>query len=326
MARHYAFLRSPLRPAPTPETTGRCTVESRETPHPQESTMDKFSKILVAIRDPARRAQRAVKKAADLAASSGARLELFHAISEPLYEIPTLSRPQTLLPREDAIRARHLQKLERLAAPLRQRGLMVTCSATWDFPAAHAIVRQSLKSRVDLIVADSRASHTGRWFLRFTDWELLRLSAKPVLLVKSARAYGKSPIVLAALDPAHAADKPARLDAEILAIAGLLRRQTGGKLHTVHAYVPAATGLRPEQMAREGFSERLEARTRTHAARSVARELKAARLTDAESHLVGLHPVNAIPDTARNVRATAKHFGKDRRQIYRWLELYGVER
>jgi len=30
--------------------------------------------------------------------------------------------------------------------------------------------------------------------------------------------------------------------------------------------------------------------------------------------------------TARNVRATAKHFGKDRRQIYRWLELYGIER
>lgn len=28
----------------------------------------------------------------------------------------------------------------------------------------------------------------------------------------------------------------------------------------------------------------------------------------------------------RNVRATAKHFGKDRRQIYRWLELYGIER
>jgi len=28
----------------------------------------------------------------------------------------------------------------------------------------------------------------------------------------------------------------------------------------------------------------------------------------------------------RNVRATAKHYGKDRRQIYRWLELYGVER
>ncbi|MET0793649.1 MAG: sigma 54-interacting transcriptional regulator [Polyangiaceae bacterium] len=30
--------------------------------------------------------------------------------------------------------------------------------------------------------------------------------------------------------------------------------------------------------------------------------------------------------TGCNVRATSKHFGKDRRQIYRWLELFGIER
>jgi transcriptional regulator of acetoin/glycerol metabolism len=30
--------------------------------------------------------------------------------------------------------------------------------------------------------------------------------------------------------------------------------------------------------------------------------------------------------TGRNVRATSKHFGRDRRQIYRWLEFFGIER
>jgi len=30
--------------------------------------------------------------------------------------------------------------------------------------------------------------------------------------------------------------------------------------------------------------------------------------------------------TGRNVRATSKHFGRDRRQIYRWLELFEIER
>jgi DNA-binding NtrC family response regulator len=30
--------------------------------------------------------------------------------------------------------------------------------------------------------------------------------------------------------------------------------------------------------------------------------------------------------TGRNVRATSKHFGKDRRQIYRWLEQFGIPR
>ncbi|HYJ10363.1 MAG TPA: sigma 54-interacting transcriptional regulator, partial [Polyangiaceae bacterium] len=30
--------------------------------------------------------------------------------------------------------------------------------------------------------------------------------------------------------------------------------------------------------------------------------------------------------SGRSVRATAKHFGRDRKQIYRWLEVFGVER
>ena len=30
--------------------------------------------------------------------------------------------------------------------------------------------------------------------------------------------------------------------------------------------------------------------------------------------------------TGRSVRATSKHFGRDRRQIYRWLEYYGIKR
>jgi len=30
--------------------------------------------------------------------------------------------------------------------------------------------------------------------------------------------------------------------------------------------------------------------------------------------------------TGRNVRATSKHFGRDRRQVYRWLESFGIER
>jgi len=31
-------------------------------------------------------------------------------------------------------------------------------------------------------------------------------------------------------------------------------------------------------------------------------------------------------NSGRNIRATSKHFGKDRRQIYRWLELFGIDR
>jgi universal stress protein E len=269
--------------------------------------MSQFSRILVALRDPAKRAHRALRKAAQLAAGGDVQLELFHAICDPLYSDAVLTGRNSLSDQETAIHQRHLAALERLAAPLRKQGLKVTCTATWDFPAAHAIVRQSLRSRADLIVVDSRPSHSG-WFLRFTDWELLRLSPKPVLLIKTPRAYD-SPVILAALDPGHGADKPAKLDVEILAAASALLQRLGGTLHAVHAYVPGAAGLRPEQMAREGFAERLETRARSHASRAIDKELKAAGLNKAERHVVALHPVNAIPNTARKTGAAITVMG-----------------
>lgn len=270
--------------------------------------MARLKNILVAVGNPSSRTQRALAKAAQLAQAAGARLELYHAISEPLYTDPALFGPKTLIQHETEIRAGHLERLERLARPLRERGLAVSCSATWDFPAADAIVRHAAAKRSDLIVVDSRGSHAGRWFLRFTDWELLRLSPIPVLLVRGSRPY-TSPTILAALDPMHTAAKPAKLDAEILSAAGELQRVLGGKLHAMHAYVPGAIGLRPEQMARAGFAERLEKRTRSRAARALASELKAAKVADATVHLVALHPVNAIPATARKTGAAITVMG-----------------
>jgi universal stress protein E len=270
--------------------------------------MSQFKRILVAIRDPGRSTQRSLAKAAQLAATPGGHLELFHAISDPLYADPVLTAPRPLVDQEQKIRARHLDHLERLATPLRKKGLKVTCTAVWDFPAAHAIVRHGIRSRADLIVAESRPSHGGRWFLRYTDWELLRLSPRPVLLIKSPGTY-TSPAILAALDPSHGAEKPARLDDEILASAAALHRQLGGTLHALHAYVPGAVGLRPAQMAKEGFAERLEARARARATRAIGAELKAARLSSAQRHVVGLHPVNAIPGTARETGAAITVMG-----------------
>lgn len=36
--------------------------------------------------------------------------------------------------------------------------------------------------------------------------------------------------------------------------------------------------------------------------------------------------VRVFEGQGRSVRATAKHFGRERRQIYRWLEAYGIQR
>jgi transposase-like protein len=36
--------------------------------------------------------------------------------------------------------------------------------------------------------------------------------------------------------------------------------------------------------------------------------------------------VAAFADTGGSVRAMARHFGRDRRQIYRWLDAHGLRR
>src|SRR5215469_17071776 len=68
--------------------------------------------------------------------------------------------------------------------------------------------------------------HLAALLLHLTDWELLRQSAVPLLLVKRPGVY-RRPVVLAAVDPDHRYAKPERLDREILqasaVFAGALR-------------------------------------------------------------------------------------------------------
>ena len=99
-------------------------------------------------------------------------------------------------------------RLEVIAEQLRKHSIRVTVTAEWDFPSYEAIIRQALRGNADLIVASRHSGrHTAPWLLRLTDWELVRQSPTPVLLVKNPNAY-RHPTVLAAIDPAHTHAKP----------------------------------------------------------------------------------------------------------------------
>ena len=78
--------------------------------------------------------------------------------------------------------------------------------------------------------------------LRHTDWELVRHSPVPLLLVKSRRKAAK-PVVLASIDPLHANAKPTRLDKQILDLAGAMANTLKGTLHAFHAYIPLSVTL-----------------------------------------------------------------------------------
>jgi universal stress protein E len=191
----------------------------------------RLRRILVAIRDVRRAPQSELRKAGALARASGAAIELFHALAERDLDA---SRQETL--EDTATRAR--QRLERFARHKALRGVVVSCTTAWDYPAHEAIVRRAIASRADLVIAATHPHRFGgRLLLRNTDWELIRHCPLPLLLVKSRREYAK-PVILAAVDPFHAHARPADLDARLLATGNTMARLLRGRLHIFHAYMP----------------------------------------------------------------------------------------
>src|SRR5262245_15293901 len=126
--------------------------------------------ILVAVKDPMARSLPAVDKAAQLARAFGAQLELFHAITLPVYVDPVVPglRPEEIRGRQ---REHGKARLDVIAEKLRKEKVRVTTATAWDYPPHEAIVRQATRSKADLIVAECHAGRRiARFLMRLTDW------------------------------------------------------------------------------------------------------------------------------------------------------------
>ncbi|HWL63219.1 MAG TPA: universal stress protein [Steroidobacteraceae bacterium] len=263
--------------------------------------MPTIRRILLAVKNPRQRAFPALAKAAALAQALGAQLELFHAISGPV-AVDAFSE-DAIRKYEDGQRALHLRRLEAMATPLRQRGLAVTTAAEWDYPSYEAVIRHARRSRADLIVVGRHEGrHVARWLLRYSDWELLRQSPVPVLLVKKARPY-RSPAILAAVDPSHAFAKTAQLDGAILEAGSAISGATGGALHVLHAYVPTIDDISQGQLRQPNASQLIVDHAAKQAERRLEKTLRGAKVEvkAARRHVLAMHPVDAIPQLARRL-------------------------
>lgn len=195
--------------------------------------------VLVTLADCSERTTPALGKAAAIARKSGASLTLFHSLYSPylageqFYGIEAMEKDI-----EAAVNARKAE-LEKLAAPMRKSGLTVRVRVRWDYPVHESIVREVLREKAGLLVAEShRHSRASRVVLTNTDWQLIRLCPAPVLFVKTARPYDRAR-VLAAVDPLHAHAKPEKLDSRILDMAQSLAAAFNGRLHAMHAWLQA---------------------------------------------------------------------------------------
>ncbi len=265
----------------------------------------RIRRILVAVKNPSAAALPAVAKAAQLAKALGADLTLFQALSTPLNLSDDLPpRHAVLGALENYTRSAHEACLKGLALRLRRRGIRVSVSAEWDHPADEAILREAARVRADLIVVEAHPRHHGASsFLRLTDWELLRRSPVPLLLVKRPAPY-RRPRVLAALDPDHTFDKPLSLDGEILAFGTTLAAALSGSLHAVHAYAPVMPADTTQGVISAATLAAAQTQAAANASQKLAKATRGSGIPKSRRHVSGRHVPDAIEQVAAEIRSS----------------------
>lgn len=265
--------------------------------------MNEIRRILVAIKSPAAKTLPAVLKAAQLAKSFGAELILFQSIALPIYLEGDVSYMNDGLVAAERCTADAWKALEAIARKLRHKGILVSVSAQFDYPVYEAVIRETTRLKADLIVAEQHQGHRAASLLHLTDWELLRLSPVPVLLVKDPHAY-RHPTILAAVDPDHTYAKPLWLDAEILNAGEAVARALHGTLHAVHAYAPIPALAFPSGAITEEEVAATCARSAEAANERLKRALCDAEIRNAVPHVSRRHPSDAIPEVASELRSS----------------------
>ena len=193
--------------------------------------------MILCVIDPTAEAQPALARAAWLARATGAALELVicwyneYLASNPFFDPDFVQNLRDNLTRENE------ERLEKLAGPLRKHLSTVTTKVLWDHPLHDGIVRHAARTGADMVFKDTHHhSPLARSLFSNTDWNLIRNCASLLWLVKPLDLPA-SPVILAAIDPMHANDKPS-LDDRILDVATSLGRATDGTVHAFHAYDP----------------------------------------------------------------------------------------
>jgi len=160
-----------------------------------------LQRIVIALKPWERSLPLAAGHARQLAQSVDARIELVSsvfdaAVADGCDRGDARSRES----RARAVMAARVE-LERLAVPLRERGRRVVTRVIWAIPPYEAILTAAEESCADLLVLGVHERASPR--LTDTDWQLMRRSRCPLLLVKSA-GFGGYRTIVAAAAGAHA--------------------------------------------------------------------------------------------------------------------------
>ncbi len=178
-----------------------------------------------------------LQKAATIAATSteGARVHVIRVIHEPLAERRKLDAEQAQSLKLYLMQAEE-EYLVDLVRDYREAFTSVDCSTLWNKRPSDAILQAAEDFDADLIVK-ATAGEGPHLFHHPDDWNLLRHTHRPVMLVKET-PWVDDPVILAAVDALDSDHED--LSRRVLAEANALARALQGRLHVVSAYPPAA--------------------------------------------------------------------------------------
>ena len=268
------------------------------------TTTSSIRRILVAVKEVGSQWSPAVAKATQIARATGAQIELFHCVDVAL-TLQDLATYKNGIDEFEGLQRRTWEEgLERLATKVRSHGVHVSFSAPVDHPAHEGILRQARRLNADLIVTDA---HPGsNWvpaLLEEVDWELVRLSAVPLLIVKRPQPY-RRPLVLAALDPSQNHSKPATLDDKIVSFSEVFSTALQGELHAVHAYLVPRAYAEAAASLTAGVAAELRAIDAGRAQAALDAVLAESRITKEHRHIQPGSPAEAVITTAKELNAS----------------------
>jgi universal stress protein E len=128
------------------------------------------------------------------------------------------------------------EAIKSLTAKAEATGLNVEVNFSTERNVAN-VVRREADAREPLYVVKGTHLHSPseRATLSHADWDLIRKLEHPLWVVKPGD-WQDSPVIVAAVDPVHAHDKPAHLDNRIIDCAQSIAETYGGRLLVVHSY------------------------------------------------------------------------------------------
>lgn len=134
----------------------------------------------------------------------------------------------------DSIREFQEGAISELLDAVEKAGVHVEVNRSRDRHVAEVIRREAAARQAAYVIKGTH-HHTPseRASLGDVDWDLIRDLAFPLWFVKPVD-WHKQPVIVAAVDPVHAHDKPAHLDKYIIETGKEIAAHCGGKLKVLH--------------------------------------------------------------------------------------------